>query len=241
MREREMQDYLYEHPEVLFPGCRVQEKAREYTIHGKRIDLLFVVDGMRYIVELKGVPLQRDHIGQVVEYYGLMKSYLNEANLRMILVSPSVPEWRAKYLEELGIRCVELPETPADPASETRIASISRKSMRREETTSEQEAVLQPGDRLIWEEATAPATPRTFALARRFLRESLESIRTHFSEYEIVPYGITRGHCPDVDLEYDEASGYGESSFQVRRESGGLIGSVIHKRRHPTTSPIYPS
>src|SRR5713101_6348401 len=102
MRERDMQDYLYEHPEVLFPGRRVQEKAREYSIHGKRIDLLFVVDGMRHIVELKAIPLARDHIGQVVEYYGLMKSYLNEANLRMILVAPSVQEWRAKYLEELG-------------------------------------------------------------------------------------------------------------------------------------------
>ena len=93
-----MQDYLYVHPEVLFPGSRVQEKAREYTIHGKRIDHQFVVDGMRYIVELKGIPLQRDHIGQVVEYYGFMKSYLNEANLRMVLVAPQVPEWRASLL-----------------------------------------------------------------------------------------------------------------------------------------------
>jgi RecB family endonuclease NucS len=115
MNERELQDYLFEHPELLFPGSRVQEKAREYAIHGRRIDLLFVVDGTRYIVEFKGVPLQRDHIGQVVEYYGLMKKYLKEANLRMILVAPSIPEWRGRYLEELGIRCVELSEVPADP------------------------------------------------------------------------------------------------------------------------------
>jgi hypothetical protein len=214
MREKEMQEYLYRHPEVLFPGRLVQERALEYSIRGRRIDLLFVVDGIRYIVELKGVPLQRDHIGQVVEYYGLMKSYFKEANLRMILVAPSVPEWRAKYLEELGIRCVELPEVPTSPASANRLVNISRKSMRREETASEQAAVIQPGDRLVWEEATSPATPRTFALARRFLRDSLETIRTHFTEYEIVPYGITRGHSHDVDLEYDKASSYGEPSFR---------------------------
>lgn len=44
MREREMHDYLYEHPEVIFPGSRVQEKAREYLVYGKRINRLFVVD-----------------------------------------------------------------------------------------------------------------------------------------------------------------------------------------------------
>jgi RecB family endonuclease NucS len=57
MREKELQDYLYEHPELLFPGSCVQEKAREYTIHGRRIDLLYVVEGVRYIVELKGARL----------------------------------------------------------------------------------------------------------------------------------------------------------------------------------------
>lgn len=209
MREKDLQDYLYDHPEVLFPGAHVQEKAREYTIHGRRIDLLFVVDGVRHIVELKGVPLQRNHIGQVVEYYGLMKSYLSEANLRMILVAPSVPEWRGKYLEELGIRCVELPEVPADAKAADRVACNSRRSMRREATASERDASIQPADRLTWAEATSPANPKTFALARRFLRDSLEPIRTDFREYEVVPYGISRGHSLDFDVEYDEASANG--------------------------------
>lgn len=144
MIERELQDYLYEHPELLFPDSRFQEKAREYTIHGRRIDLLFVVDGIRYIVELKGVPLQREHIGQVVEYYGLMKGYLNEANLRMILVAPSIPEWRGRYLEELGIRCVELSEVPADSASAKRVTNTSRKSMRHEAEESVQNSIIGP-------------------------------------------------------------------------------------------------
>jgi hypothetical protein len=100
--ERDLQDYLFANPDILFPGQKIQEKAREYQIQGKRIDILFVVDGTRYIVELKKVPIKREHIGQIVEYYGLMKSYLHEANLKMILVSPSIPEFRRAYLEELG-------------------------------------------------------------------------------------------------------------------------------------------
>ncbi len=204
-----MQDYLYDHPEVLFPDRVVQEKAREYAIHGRRIDLLFAVDGVRYIVELKANALQRDHIGQAVEYYGLMKSYLKEANLKMILVSPSVPEYRAKYLEELGIRCVELSEIPENSDTEKEIAKASRASMHREMEMVEREALLRPGDRLVWEEATAPSTPRTVALARRFLRDSLETVRKHFSKYEVVPYGVTRWNNPEFDFEYDEASAYG--------------------------------
>lgn len=208
-----MQDYLYDRPEVLFPDRVVQEKAREYAIHGRRIDLLFVVDGVRYIVELKAIPLQRDHIGQAVEYYGLMKSYLKEANLRMILVSPSVPAYRAKYLEELGIRCVELPEIPENSATEKQIAKASRASMHRELEVVEREALLRPGDRLVWEEATSPSTPHTVALARRFLRDSLETVREHFPKYEVVPYGVTRFNAPDMDFEYDEASAYGRKEI----------------------------
>jgi hypothetical protein len=143
-----------------------------------------------------------------------MKGYLQEANLRMILVAPSIPEWRGKYLNELGIRCVELPEVPVDPVSASRVTDISRKNMRHEAKELMRDSAIRPEDRLEWEEATAQVTPRTCAIARRFLRDSLEPVRTHFSEYEIVPYCITRGHCPDVGLEYDEVTGYGKPSYQ---------------------------
>jgi RecB family endonuclease NucS len=43
MLERDLQDYLFSHPEVLFPGLQVTEKQREYSIDGKRIDLLFQI------------------------------------------------------------------------------------------------------------------------------------------------------------------------------------------------------
>ena len=124
MRESDIQDYLFMNPEVLFPGKNVQEKAREYLIHGKRIDLLFVVDDLRYIVEIKAVPIARDHIGQIVEYYGLMKEYLKETNLRMILVSPSIPKWRSVFLEELGIQCFEIKKIP-----DNRIESIIKSEL----------------------------------------------------------------------------------------------------------------
>lgn len=67
MLERDLHDYLYEHPEVILPDVPILEKHREYVIQGKRIDLLFRTAMEVFIVELKGVPLEREHIGQVFE------------------------------------------------------------------------------------------------------------------------------------------------------------------------------
>lgn len=115
MNERDIQDYLYSHPEVLFPDGHITEKSREYYIQGRRIDLLFVVDGIRYIVETKNVPIGREDVGQVVEYYGLMRHYMRDAKLAMILVSSSIPRCRAEYLKQLGIRGVEIPVVSTTP------------------------------------------------------------------------------------------------------------------------------
>ena len=61
MREQNLQNYIYSNPNILFPGKSIQKKSKEYNIQGKRIDLLFVVDNIRYFVELKAVPINRDH------------------------------------------------------------------------------------------------------------------------------------------------------------------------------------
>lgn len=106
MKEADIQNYLFENPDYIFPGQNIQEKAKEYLIKGKRIDLLFRVCDVRFIVEVKNTAIKREHIGQLVEYYGLMKEYLNEAKLKMILVAPVIENWQKTYLEELGIKCV---------------------------------------------------------------------------------------------------------------------------------------
>ncbi len=106
---------------------------------------LFVVDGVRYIIEIKNVPIQRDHIGQVVEYYGLMRHYMQGANLAMVLVSPSIPAWRAAYLEELGIRCVELPTVPTEQ-ERARIQREFRSYAMKARQKMELESVLGDGE-----------------------------------------------------------------------------------------------
>ena len=201
MKEYEIRDYLYDHPEVLFPSGNITEKAREYNIHGKRIDLLLVVDGIRHIVEIKNVPIQRDHIGQVVEYYGLMRHYMQEAHLAMVLVAPSIPTWRAAYLEELGIRCVEIRGVPTTDEECRRMQRESRSHATRSKRRMEVESILGDRESVSFEDVAGPVTAKSAAFAHRVLRDSLEPIRKSFREYEIVPFCITRPSSFDIHVE----------------------------------------
>jgi len=212
MKEHDIRDYLYDNPEVLFPSGSITEKAREYSIHGKRIDLLFVVDGIRYIVEIKKMPIQREHIGQVVEYYGLMRHYMKEARLAMVLVSPSIPAWRAAYLEELGIRCVELPTVPTEE-ERNRIQKESKNYAEKAKQKREVESVLEDRKSVSFEDIAGSVTPKSMAFARRTLRDSLEPVRRSFTEYDVVPFSITRSDSFDFDLEHDQDRNYGISEF----------------------------
>lgn len=214
MNERDIQDYLYACPEVLFPTGNITEKAREYYIQGKRIDLLFVVDGVRYIVEIKNLPIQREHIGQVVEYYGLMRHYMKDANLAMILVSSSIPAWRAAYLEELGIRCVEIPAVPSSDEEVKRIQKETRTANNRNKEKARIEAVLGDNEPIRFEDISCPVSPRGMAFACRSLSESLEPLREAYAGYDILPFGITRTSSHDFDLEFNSTLNHGAEEFK---------------------------
>lgn len=108
MSERDLQDYLFENPDVLFPQQVINSKRREVFIEGRRIDLLFDVEGVQYIVELKRDTIKRETVGQIFEYYALMRMSSTTANFKMILVAPSIPAYRRLPLEEFGIRCVKI-------------------------------------------------------------------------------------------------------------------------------------
>jgi hypothetical protein len=213
MKERHIQDYLYAHPEVLFPSGTITEKASEYSIHGKRIDLLFAVDGVRYIVEIKNAPIQREHIGQIIEYYGLMRNYMKDANLAMILVSSSIPPWRATFLEELGIRCVEIPSVPTTEEERKSIQKDSRAYGKKAKRKAEVGSVLPDVGVVSYEDIAGPASPKRMAFAQRMLRNTLEPIRKSFNEYDVVPFRITRLPTLDFDLEYDPAREHGTEEF----------------------------
>jgi len=202
MTEKELQNYLYENPNVLFPGKAINEKSKEYYIRGKRIDLLLMVENTRYIVELKTVPLTREHIGQIVEY--LMKEYLNDANLRMMLVSPTIPSWKSALLEEIGIQCIEFDlSIPIDKhqLNERQIIK-ERKKMDSILTYIQNLPEYSKYERSIVLENRHP-TRQDVGLVRKTMQELLPEVAKNFEKFEPNPFGITRaGPTHDFFYEY---------------------------------------
>src|ERR1700722_16269265 len=133
MLERDLQSYLFENPHVLFPGMTITRKQREVFIGGLRIDLLFEIDGVLHIVELKRDTIKRQDIGQIFEYYALMRQRDENTTYKMILVAPSVPLYRRYALEEFGIRCVEVPHWPEREEAIAELVTESRRQQKREE------------------------------------------------------------------------------------------------------------
>lgn len=196
MLERDLQDYLYLNPEVLFPGQRIEEKKREFFIEGRRIDLLFRVDGIVYIVELKRGSIQREHVGQIAEYYGLLRGVMKEQGIRMILAAPSIPQFRRVFLEELGIQCVEIPSIPAHTAELNKVRQEVVAHQKAERVQSNLDASIPQGYGLTFEEASAPDSQTTRVLAHRFLRDSLGAVRNAYPDYELKP--LRMGPSQDV-------------------------------------------
>jgi hypothetical protein len=198
MLERDLQDYLFENPDVLFPGQVISRKRREVFIEGRRIDLLFEVGGVQHTVELKRDTIRREDIGQVFEYYGLMKHSNETANFKMVLVAPSIPAYRRIPLEEFGIRCVEVQHPPQSQQERTTLVSTAVAFEKRERTAPTLAADELRMDTIRFEDLLPPIKPESLRLSQILLRDGLPSVQKAFSEYEVLPVKMLNSNQPDV-------------------------------------------
>lgn len=179
MLERELQDYLYENPHVLFPGQTICRKRREVFLEGRRIDLLFEINGVHYIIELKRDTIGREDVGQIFEYYGLMRQSNAMAEFKMVLVAPSIPSYRRIPLEEFGIRCVEVPYRP-ELIQELTNGKNGAESKKRGPAAQRVTKPFQMPDRLNFGDLLPSATPASVELSQLLLREGLSSVSRSF-------------------------------------------------------------
>lgn len=187
MLERDLQDYLFENPDVLFPGQLITRKRREVFIEGRRVDLLFEVDEVQYIVELKRDTIRREDIGQVFEYYGLMRQSDETANYKMILVAPSIPTYRRIPLEEFGIRCVEVQHRPESIQERAELVTSAAVSQERDRAESISQTTLPSVAHIRLEDLCPPVTLASVQLSHLLLRDGLPQVQRDFSEFEVVP------------------------------------------------------
>ncbi len=103
MNEKTYGDIIEKYPELIEKDLKLI--AREYNVYGRRIDILFEDEYKRkLIVELKVVPINDKHIGQVITYTG----GFTDQDIRIMLVSPRVPFITRRALDYHGIGWKEL-------------------------------------------------------------------------------------------------------------------------------------
>lgn len=200
MRERDWQDYLFEHPAILFPDERVDAKQREVFVQGRRVDLLFTVSGSQYIVELKRDTITREAIGQVIEYYGLLRLARKDLSYTMVLAAPNVPNYLRGPLEEMGIRWVELSPIESYDAQSGRNPVRNRSRAVRAPLSDENTEVS-------WEAIAPPASRSSFICAEKFLRASVPSVMKTFAPFEVLPIRMGSSQSPDVLCTFNSENG----------------------------------
>ena len=109
MLEKDIENLIARYPKEFFPKEEFLLLGQQHTIEGRRIDILFQDKfGRKIIVEVKRGILTREASGQVMEYYGLMKSKSPEDICELILCANVIPSERKLFLENAGIECKEV-------------------------------------------------------------------------------------------------------------------------------------
>lgn len=109
MLEKDIENLIGQHPEEFFPNSGFTLVGQQIKLGKCYADIIFEDKHKRkIIVEVKRGILSRDASGQVMEYYGLLKTQSPDNFVELILCANIIPPERKKFLEAVGIDCKEL-------------------------------------------------------------------------------------------------------------------------------------
>ena len=108
LMEKHMEDLIAAYPdEFLEPGWKLHKRQEHYE--GRRIDLIFK-DALNrtLLAELKRGVVTREHVGQIVEYDGLLKKSGSGTGIELLLIGKNIPHERREFLSQIGIEVMEI-------------------------------------------------------------------------------------------------------------------------------------
>jgi len=109
MLEKDIENLIAQHPDEFFPNSGFSLIGQQVKLGRCYADIIFEDEHKRkIIVEVKRGILSRDASGQVIEYYGLLKTESPDDFVELILCANIIPPERKKFLETIGIECLEL-------------------------------------------------------------------------------------------------------------------------------------
>lgn len=109
MLEKDIENLIAHYPDEFFPSSGFKLIGQQIRLGKCFADIIFEDKfNRKVIVEVKRGILSRDASGQVIEYYGLLKSEQPDSIIELILCANVIPAERKKFLEAIGIECKEL-------------------------------------------------------------------------------------------------------------------------------------
>ena len=110
MLEKDIENLLAKYPNEFFPNRHFKLNGQQVRMGSNYADIVFEDNGTKIIVEVKRGILKRGAIGQIAEYYGLLKDSEPDRDIHLILVANVIPHKLTVFLrEKLGIDFLEVP------------------------------------------------------------------------------------------------------------------------------------
>lgn len=109
MLEKDIENLIALYPDEFFPKSGFKLIGQQVKLGRCYADIIFEDKFQRkIIVEVKRGILSRDASGQIMEYYGLLKSERTTDFIELILCANVIPAERKTFLETAGIECKEV-------------------------------------------------------------------------------------------------------------------------------------
>jgi len=178
MLEKDVENLLAKHPEEFFPRLKLSLKGQQVKLGTYYADILFENEvGDSVIVEVKRGILPREAVGQVIDYYGMLKLKEPSKNILLILVANVIPRERKVFLhEKLGIKCVEIPVSRIREVAKKysyRFLDSEKPELLKEykETARKLDEIVRSGETRVW---MFQANPQRYDILNALADESDE-------------------------------------------------------------------
>jgi hypothetical protein len=111
MLEKDIENLLAKYPHEFFPSHGLKLVGQQVKLGTYYADVVFEnPKGEMVIIEIKRGILRREAIGQIIEYYGVLKQKEPNKSILLHLVANVIPKGMTILLKEkLGIEFVEIP------------------------------------------------------------------------------------------------------------------------------------
>lgn len=201
MLEKDIENLIAQHPDEFFPDSGFTLFGQQVRLGKCYADIIFKDrHNRKIIVEVKRGILSRDASGQVMEYYGLLKTERPDDFVELILCANIIPTERKKFLESVGIECKELGINILNQIAE----KVGYKFIERQQKQTIVEDVKLPASENVW---IFQANPQRYDVINALADNEVTSSIVHW-EINQHKSEIFKGHTALIWLSGKEAGIY---------------------------------